>query len=106
MKNVILATALTMTMTATCAMAAPSLDNGAKSKLVSVCKAIKSGSKVKLAKAVKTANLNYEQVALDLRCNGMDAIAFAQHNDQFSTANYLAAVTGDAANELIAKRSN
>ena len=89
MKALILTAALT-TAFGTASISAAPLDTVTQNKLVTVCKAIQSGSKLELLKVMRHNRLSYDTIISDLRCNGMSVVAFAQQSNNEVTANYLA----------------
>ena len=72
------------------AAAAPAIDSSTEYRLVKVCKALKSNSRLQLAKAVKQSGYTYRMLAKGLVCNGKDAVEFAMFNGAESTANLFA----------------
>ncbi len=61
-----------------------------KERLVSVCKALKSDSQVKLNRALKRTRISHHDVANGLVCNGMNSLAYALQNKAFHNVSYLA----------------
>ena len=59
-------------------------------RLVKICEALKSDSKIKLHKAVKKSGLSYKKVANGLVCNGVDPVTFALSNNSSKTAELMA----------------
>jgi len=59
-------------------------------RLVKICEALQSDSKIKLHKAVKDSGLSYKKVVNDLVCNGVDPVTFALNNNSSRTAKLLA----------------
>lgn len=66
------------------------IDPVLEQKLVKVCEALKSNSKLRLLKVVKNSRLKYGDIAKDLVCNGQEAIEFALLNGANKTASLLA----------------
>ena len=105
MKRILIATAMTLSFTAAHTQAAPQLHPEVEGKLVSICKAIQSGSRYKVNKAIRASNLSYAKVSQDLRCNGMNVIEFAMHHEEHSTAQYLAAKYSIDSSDLVARNA-
>lgn len=89
-KTTVLTTACVISFASLNVLAKSNFDDATERKLVRVCKAIQSGSQLKLSNAIKLARTNYKAVAQDLRCNGMDAITFAYHSGAQGNAKYIA----------------
>jgi hypothetical protein len=66
------------------------IDPVTERKLVKICEALKSNSKIRLHRAIKNSRLRYTRVAKDLVCNGQDPVTFALKNDSFETAKLMA----------------
>lgn len=108
MKNVIVTTAVAavLSVASFAAMAKTSFDPSVDYELAKVCKAIKSGSMLKLNRAVKSSRVRYTAIVEELRCNGMTVIAFAREHDQDATADYLAHRYAFDQSQLVAKSEN
>ena len=79
------------------------IDPVIESKLVKVCEAIKSDSKLKLHAAIRDSGLRTKQVTNGLVCNGYDPVTFAIVNDAVKTAKYLAKQSNVNYEELLVK---
>jgi hypothetical protein len=66
------------------------IDKATESKLVNICHALQSDSKIKLHTAMKKSGISYRSIAKDLQCNGQDAISFALTNGADTTAQMMA----------------
>ena len=86
------------------AAAAPKLDKSTEAKLVKICYALKSDSKIRLHRTVKQSRLGYKQIAEGLKCNGKSAMEFALFNDASNTANLLARKANIKTDGMSAKR--
>lgn len=73
---------------------AASYTSAQNAKLVDVCIAAKSDREIKLRQAVRNANLSFQQVAEEVKCNGVNPIEFAYQNQAYKTANLLAERSG------------
>ncbi|MFT5542513.1 MAG: hypothetical protein ACI97K_001348 [Glaciecola sp.] len=70
------------------------IDKQLEKKLVNICEALKSDSKIKLRRAIKDSRLKEQNVMKGLVCNGMDPITFALSENANVTAQYAAAKSG------------
>ncbi|GAA0856701.1 DUF3718 domain-containing protein [Aliiglaciecola litoralis] len=80
------------------------IDKSTEAKLIKICHALKSDSRVKLHRTVKQSRLGYKQIAAGLKCNGKSAMEFAMLNNAQKTAGYLARKSNINANRMLAKR--
>lgn len=72
------------------AQAKEPLTQETEDRLVSVCKALKSDSSIKLNRALKRSRTSHHDVAKGLVCNGMNSLAFAIQHKAYHNASYLA----------------
>lgn len=59
-------------------------------RLVRLCEAVKSDSRMKLNALLRKEHLSFREINNQLVCNGMDAITFAVKNGAHNTANLIA----------------
>jgi hypothetical protein len=79
------------------------MDKNMEKKLVKVCEALKSDSRIRLQQAISNVSAGYKQIAEGLVCNGMDPITFALSNGAEKTAKLLANRSNKDYNEMLAK---
>lgn len=79
------------------------LDSSTERKLVKICKAIQSDSKLQLHKAIKQSRLGYRQVAQGLVCNGKSAMEFAYYHNANNAAGLLARKANIKNSAMLAK---
>lgn len=79
------------------------MDKNMEEKLVKVCEALQSDSRIRLKQAMSNVPAGYKEIARGLVCNGMDAISFALHNKAEKTAKFLANRSHIDYDELVAK---
>ncbi|NCP66531.1 MAG: DUF3718 domain-containing protein [Paraglaciecola sp.] len=104
MKKAMVVTTMLSTLLFTGFTQAKSLDKYTTEKLVNVCEAIKSDSRIRLKKAVEATNTSYKNLAKGLVCNGMDTVQFALAHQANKTANYLASRSHIEHQAMLAKR--
>ena len=71
-------------------IASANMSTSTEHNLVSVCKALKSDSKLQLMNAVKSSGVSYENLAQGLVCNGQQPVNFALANGAQKTADLFA----------------
>ncbi|GAB5380481.1 MAG: hypothetical protein Alis3KO_26210 [Aliiglaciecola sp.] len=105
-KNVLGAAALTLLFVSVSASAnaGTRLDKSTEAKLVKICHALKSDSRIRLHRTVKQSRLGYKQIAEGLKCNGKSAMDFALFNDANNTAGFLAKKANIKHEGMLAKR--
>lgn len=81
---------LVLSFLSTPAFADKIMTDDTKERLVSVCKALKSDSQVKLNRALKRTRISHHDVANGLMCNGMNSLAYALQNKAYHNVSYLA----------------
>lgn len=86
------------------ANADPIINPSLERKLVQVCEALRSDSKLQLNRVIKNHGFSYRSIAQGLRCNGDDAITFALNNNANETANLMARKTSIDIDSMVAKR--
>jgi hypothetical protein len=104
MKKALFVSAILSTMLLTGFSQAKSLDKYTTEKLVNVCEAIKSDSRIRLKKAVEATNSSYKHLAKGLVCNGMDPVQFALANKAEKTAQYFVNRSRADFQSMLAKR--
>ena len=102
MKKLVLVSMLVAGVAAT-GMANAAIDPATERKLVKVCEALKSGSRLKVHRAVKQSRLGYRQIAKGLVCDGQDAINYALKNGAVKSANLVAQKGNVDIDTLLAK---
>ena len=90
MKKLILATIISSGLFLAGTVQAQHLDSQTEQDLVKICSAIKSNSKLKLNRAIKSSRLPAKAIAKGLVCNGLDPVSFALINNADSTAKSIA----------------
>lgn len=84
-------------------MANAAIDPSTEAKLVKVCKALKSDSRLQVHKAIKQSRLGYRQIAKGLVCDGQDAINYALSNGAVKSASLVAQKANVDIDGLLAK---
>tara|TARA_R110002167_G_scaffold100491_4_gene262273 strand:+ start:563 stop:877 length:315 start_codon:yes stop_codon:yes gene_type:complete len=79
------------------------MDKNMEEKLVKVCEAAKSDSRIKLQQAISNVSTGYKEIAESLVCNGVDPITFALNNGSVKTAKLLASRSQKDFDEMLAK---
>jgi hypothetical protein len=79
------------------------MDKDTEEKLVKVCEALKSDSRIKLQQAISNVSAGYREIAEGLVCNGVDPITFALNNGAVNTAKLLANRSHKNFDEMLAK---
>jgi hypothetical protein len=82
---------------------ANAMDKNLEEKLLKVCEAVKSDSRIKLQQAVSEVPAGYKQITRSLMCNGMDPITYALHHGSQNTAKLLASRSHVDYDEMLAK---
>lgn len=90
MKTIILGSILTASILLTGTVQAKAIDKKLEAKLVKVCEAIKSDSKLKVYKAIRDSGIKARVISNGLVCNGYDPVTFAKINSAENTAEYIA----------------
>jgi len=80
------------------------IDKSTEAKLVKICHALKSDSRIRLHRTVKQSRLGYKQIATGLKCNGKSAIEFALFNNAKKTAGLLVSKAHIKDDHMLAKR--
>lgn len=99
---VIAATSATLLLSANLHAATP-INKQLETKLVQVCEALRSDSKLALHRALKSNRLSYKAIAEGLRCNGVDAVTFALQHDASNTADLVARRANIDISDMLAK---
>lgn len=79
------------------------LDKNTEARLVKICEAIKSDSKIKLYIAIKNSGINAKSISEGLVCNGYDPVSFAIVSNAQNTAKFMARKSGVDYEALLAK---
>lgn len=103
MKKLIVGIALTASIFLTAGVQAKYIDKYTEKKLVQVCKAIKSDSRLKLNRAIKNSGISAKALGRGLVCNGYDPVTFAIVNGAKVTGKYIAKKANLNYEELLAK---
>jgi hypothetical protein len=103
MKKFILSVLVTGLMVSTMAAADVRYSASQERMLISLCKAVKSDSMVKLSYTLKRANISYLDMQDGLVCNGKDPITFAMLNGAEHTAHMIARRTNNDPSTFVAK---
>ncbi len=78
-----------------------------ETRLIKVCEAIQSGSKLKVSKRVRDLGISYRELNEKLVCNGEDPISFAIRHGAAKNAEFIAKRAGtelsDSQLDLLAK---
>lgn len=90
MKKIILGSIITASILLTGAVQAKAIDKKLEAKLIKVCEAIKSDSKIKVYKAIKNSGIKARVISNGLVCNGYDPVTFAIIHSAENTAKYIA----------------
>jgi hypothetical protein len=72
-------------------------------KLIAVCKAVKSDSRLALVRAVKRTGLSYRTLNKGLVCNGQDMLTFALTHNASATSQLIARRTNTQVGTLTAQ---
>jgi hypothetical protein len=86
LKTTLLAAVATLSLLALSSPSYAAMDPYLEKSLISVCKAAKSNSVLKLTQTTKSYRLKTKTVALKLMCNGDDVITFAERHGAERTA--------------------
>ncbi|MFC3123273.1 DUF3718 domain-containing protein [Agaribacter flavus] len=73
---------------------AAAISKSEENRLVKVCEAIQSNSRLQLSKTLKNTRLSHQAIMKGLVCNGDDPISFALKNGAVKNAKYLAHRSG------------
>ncbi|WP_040515075.1 DUF3718 domain-containing protein [Paraglaciecola polaris] len=103
MRNTIIASILAVSGFCAGSANAEYMDPALENKLVKICHAIKSDSRVKLYMAIKNSGLRASNVAKGLVCNGYDPVTFAALNNANNTGLVMAKRLNVDYQELLAK---
>lgn len=103
MKKLIVGIAITVSIFLTAGVQAKYIDKYTEKKLVQVCKAIKSDSRVKLNRAIKDSGISAKALGRGLVCNGYDPVTFAIVNGSQITGKHIAVKANLNYDELFAK---
>ena len=103
MKKLVLVSMLIAGVGATGMANAAIIDAPTERKLVKICDALKSGSRLKVQRVIKQSRLGYRQVAKGLVCDGQDAINYAIAHGSVKSANMLARKGNVDIDALLAK---
>jgi hypothetical protein len=103
MKKVILATIISSGLFLAGTAQAQILSPGTEHDLIKICSAIKSNSKLKLNRAIKSSRLPAKVIAKGLVCNGLDPVSFALSNNAESTAKVIARMGNTDYDALLAR---
>ena len=103
MKKVILATIISSGLFLAGTVQAQHLSPETEHDLIKICSAIKSNSKLKLNRAIKSSRLPPRTIAKGLVCNGLDPVSFALTNNAHSTAKSIARMGNNDYDALLAK---
>ena len=106
MKKVILTTLMMSGLVMTQTTQANYIDNVTEKKLVNICQAIKSDSRLRFNRAVKNSGYNIRAVQKGLVCNGHDPITFALIHGAKANAKLIAKKTNSNFEELLTKFRN
>ncbi|MCF2947785.1 DUF3718 domain-containing protein [Paraglaciecola aquimarina] len=79
------------------------IDKYTEQKLVKVCEAIKSNSRIKLDSAIKDSGISAKALGKGLVCNGYDPVTFAIASGAKTNAKFLANRTSLNYEDLLAK---
>ncbi|MGS2719783.1 DUF3718 domain-containing protein [Paraglaciecola aestuariivivens] len=103
MKKLILGSIITAGVLLTGTAQAKYIDKQTEAKLVEICQALKSDSKIRVHKAIKKSGFKARAISKGLVCNGYDAVTFAMINNAENSAKFIAKKGNINYNELIAK---
>lgn len=103
MKKLILGSILTASIFLAGNAQARYIDKSLESRLVKICEAIKSNSKLKVHLAIKDSGIKARAVSKGLVCNGNDPVTFAILNNATTTAKFMASKSGVDYETLLAK---
>jgi hypothetical protein len=103
MKNLMIAGAFGFTTLCATSVSAEYIEPYMERKLVRVCEAIKSDSRIRLNVAIKQSGLNARRLAKGLVCNGHDPVTFAALNNANKTGVLMANRLNVDYQELLAK---
>ena len=102
MKKLVLVSSLIVGVFST-GMANAAIDAATERKLVKVCEALKSDSRLRVHKAVKQSRLGYRNIAKGLVCDGQDAINYALSHGATKSAHLVAQKANVDIDTLLAK---
>ncbi|TDF35576.1 DUF3718 domain-containing protein [Alteromonadaceae bacterium M269] len=71
-------------------------------KLIGICKAVQSNSKLRLTLALKEARVSYSEMQEGLVCNGKDPMTFAMLNGAEDNAHLIAKRSGADMSSIVA----
>lgn len=103
MKKIIIGSIITAGILLAGSAQANYINEHAESKLVRVCEAIQSDSKIKLHIAIRDSGVNAKAISKGLVCNGYDPVTFAMVNKAQKTGRFLAKISGVDYEALLAK---
>ena len=103
MKKIIIGSVLTAGILLAGSVQASSIDKSVEAHLVKICEAIKSNSKHKVYRAIKSSGIQAKVVSKGLVCNGYDPVTFAMVNNAQNTAKFMASKSGVDYEALLAK---
>tara|TARA_R110001583_G_scaffold173489_1_gene327551 strand:- start:218 stop:532 length:315 start_codon:yes stop_codon:yes gene_type:complete len=103
MKNIVIASIVGLSALYAGSTNAEYMDPILENKLVKICHAIKSDSRIKLHVALKKSGIRVKSLAKGLVCNGYDPVTFAALNNANRTGTLMANKFNLDYQELLAK---
>lgn len=103
MKNIMIAGVVGLSALCATSVSAEYMEPIMEKKLVRVCEAIKSDSRIRLHVAIKRTGVNARHLAKGLVCNGHDPVTFAALNNANKTGTLMASRLNVDYQELLAK---
>ncbi|GGZ65876.1 DUF3718 domain-containing protein [Paraglaciecola chathamensis] len=103
MRNLVVASVFGFSALCATSVSAEYMDPSVEKKLVKVCAAIKSDSRVRLHMAIKRSGIKPRELAKGLVCNGHDPVTYAALNNANKTGVLMANKLNVDYQELLAK---
>ncbi|WP_166424055.1 DUF3718 domain-containing protein [Paraglaciecola sp. 20A4] len=103
MKNLFFAGAVGLSAMCATSVSAEYMDPVVEKKLVKVCEALKSDSRIRLHMAIKRSGVKAKYLAKGLVCNGHDPVTFAALNNANKTGTLMASRLNVDYQALLAK---